>query len=190
MHNYHHILGVAPHATLEQIKRAYRRKAKLLHPDISKEADAKDQFILLNEAYEYLLNTTGNNTNSYKRAQERAKKQAAYQKQWEQEEREKARRRAQEYARMKYEAYIKSDAYKATEAINMVVDFIATLFILLMIIGIPVLAYKEHGPIAIVFSIVILLPTSPLWFRLIVRTVSNFNFRNYLPQQMPPLKPK
>jgi hypothetical protein len=51
---YYEILGVTRHSSLAQVKAAYRRKAKLLHPDVNKSKDAGSRFILLNEAREYL----------------------------------------------------------------------------------------------------------------------------------------
>ena len=178
MTNYYHILGVTPNATLEQIKKAYRTKAKLLHPDINDAADAHEQFILVNEAYQYLLNTTGNNPNTIKRNREKAQKQTAYQQQWEQEERQKARERAQEYARMKYEAYLKSDVYRTTEAINVVVDFFITILVLVIILALPIFSYRENGPITIFIWAIIIIPTSPLWFRFIVRGMSNLKLQS------------
>ncbi|GAF04598.1 DnaJ domain-containing protein [Saccharicrinis fermentans] len=178
VNNYYHILGITSNATVQQIKKAYRAKAKQYHPDINKAKDANEQFILLNEAYEYLLNTTGNSTNRIKRAQEKAEKQAKYQQQWEQQERQKARERAQEHARMKYEAFLKSDVYKATEAINVIFDILLTGVILLLIVVLPILTIREHGSKAILFWIFILLPSSPLWFRFIVRLINSLNTKH------------
>ncbi len=179
MNNYYHILGVTPNATLEQIKKAYREKAKLYHPDVNKAADAHDHFILVNEAYEYLLNTTGNNTNRIKRNREKSQKQAAYQQQWEQEERQKVRDRAREYARMKYEAYLKSDVYRTTEAINVVVDFFVTLLLLAIVVLLPILSYREMGSGALFLWAIIIIPTFPLWFRFIVRGLGNIDFQSF-----------
>ncbi len=177
MNNYYHILGVTQNATLDQIKKAYRKKAMLLHPDINKAEDAHEQFILLNEAYEFLLKTTGNHTNTYKRAQDRARRQAEYKKEWEQKEREKARERARAYAQMKYDAYLKSDIYKTTEAINLILDLIGLVFLLLFVFGIPILTYLQHGPIGLIISAIIILPTSPIWFRLLIRFFYILNFK-------------
>ena len=53
MQDYYAVLGVPPGATLQDIKRAYRRLARLHHPDLNKEA--RDDLIkCLNEAYEVL----------------------------------------------------------------------------------------------------------------------------------------
>lgn len=179
MNDYYHILGITPNATLEQIKKAYRNKAKLYHPDVNKAADAQEQFILVNEAYEYLLNTTGNNVNRIQRNKEKAKKQAAYQQRWEQEERQKARDRAREYARMKYEAYLKSDVYRTNEAINVVVDFFVTLLLLAIVVLLPILSYREMGSGALFLWAIIIIPTFPLWFRFIVRGMGNFNWQSF-----------
>ncbi len=177
MHNYYHILGVSQTATLDQIKKAYRKKAMLLHPDINKAEDANDQFILLNEAYEYLLKTQGTHSNNNIRAQQQAQKQAAYQKEWEQKEREKARERARAYAKMKYEAYLKSDIYKTTEALNLIVDLFGLVFLLLFVFGIPILTFMEHGTVGLLISAVIILPTAPIWFRLLIRFFFILNFK-------------
>ena len=48
------VLGVARDATEADIKKAFRRKARELHPDVNKAADAEDQFKELNEAYDVL----------------------------------------------------------------------------------------------------------------------------------------
>ncbi len=53
MKNYHKVLGVQPNASIAEIKRAYRKKAKTLHPDVSDQDDTK--FHLLSFAYEQLL---------------------------------------------------------------------------------------------------------------------------------------
>lgn len=48
------ILGVAKTATDDEIKKAFRKKARQLHPDINKAPDAEDRFKELNEAYDVL----------------------------------------------------------------------------------------------------------------------------------------
>ena len=48
------ILGVARDASDDEIKKAFRHKARELHPDVNKAPDAEDQFKELNEAYDVL----------------------------------------------------------------------------------------------------------------------------------------
>lgn len=52
--DYYKIMGLAPHASPEEIKRAYRKLARKYHPDVSKESDAETKFKEVGEAYEVL----------------------------------------------------------------------------------------------------------------------------------------
>jgi hypothetical protein len=54
MSNYYDILEVPQNATLFSIKKAYRNKAFLYHPDVNKSPDAAFHFILINQAYHTL----------------------------------------------------------------------------------------------------------------------------------------
>jgi curved DNA-binding protein CbpA len=49
------IVGVNPGADVETIKTAFRKSAKELHPDVNTSAKAHDYFIILQNAYQYLL---------------------------------------------------------------------------------------------------------------------------------------
>ncbi len=48
------VLGVSKDATEDEIKKAFRKKARELHPDVNKAPDAEDKFKELNEAYDVL----------------------------------------------------------------------------------------------------------------------------------------
>ncbi|EKX32644.1 hypothetical protein GUITHDRAFT_55707, partial [Guillardia theta CCMP2712] len=52
--DYYKVLGVDKKADVATIKRAYKKLAMKNHPDVNKEAGAKDRFILINEAYAVL----------------------------------------------------------------------------------------------------------------------------------------
>lgn len=53
--DYYATLGVAPDATQDEIKRAYRKLARRFHPDVSKEPDAEARFKEIAEAHEALI---------------------------------------------------------------------------------------------------------------------------------------
>ncbi|MFT8395480.1 molecular chaperone DnaJ [Propionibacterium sp.] len=52
--DYYAVLGIGRDATPEQIKKAYRKKAMQVHPDVTDDPDAEDKFKQVNEAYEVL----------------------------------------------------------------------------------------------------------------------------------------
>ncbi len=52
--DYYEVLGLPRDATPEQIKKAYRRMAMKVHPDVAQEPDAAEKFKQVQEAYEVL----------------------------------------------------------------------------------------------------------------------------------------
>ena len=48
------VLGVSENASKEEIKRAFRKKAKIYHPDINKSPNANEKFLEIQRAYEEL----------------------------------------------------------------------------------------------------------------------------------------
>ena len=52
--DYYKVLGVERNAGEDDIKKAYRKLARKYHPDVSKEANAKEKFQEVSEAYETL----------------------------------------------------------------------------------------------------------------------------------------
>ena len=51
---YLQTLQLSPGATEAEVKAAYRRLSKQYHPDVSKDPEAKEKFIAINEAYNFL----------------------------------------------------------------------------------------------------------------------------------------
>ena len=54
LRDYYEVLGVSRTATPEEIKKAHRRLARELHPDMNKSSDASEKFSELQRAYEVL----------------------------------------------------------------------------------------------------------------------------------------
>jgi molecular chaperone DnaJ len=55
--DYYDLLGVSRDASENDIKKAFRRLARKLHPDVSEEPDAEERFREVSEAYEVLSNS-------------------------------------------------------------------------------------------------------------------------------------
>jgi hypothetical protein len=83
------ILSLPNNATENEIKKRYKELAKLYHPDSNTEQSNSDKFIVITEAYLYLIN---NKTNNISHNNENLYKKQAY-----------------EYAKMRYEEFKKQE---------------------------------------------------------------------------------
>ncbi len=54
MYDFYKILEISRDASLDDIRRAYRNKAKLVHPDVNNSPKANEVFAVVSEAYEVL----------------------------------------------------------------------------------------------------------------------------------------
>ncbi len=57
MNNYYQLLGLDEHATVSDIRKAYRKIAIKLHPNVNKNPQAHSEFIELSKAYQVLNNS-------------------------------------------------------------------------------------------------------------------------------------
>ena len=54
MSDHYEVLGISKNASTEEIKKAYRKLARELHPDVNDSQEAQERFKLVTHAYEVL----------------------------------------------------------------------------------------------------------------------------------------
>jgi hypothetical protein len=129
---YYKILDLPSDSSVEDIKKAYRIKARLFHPDINQAPDAKDQFICATEAYEFLLayhNRIKSDEQAYNQAME----------DWRIYRQHRSRKRAAAYARTPYRTFQNTKFYKTTRI------FDGTAIIFSFGIALMVIVYTIYG---------------------------------------------
>lgn len=130
--DYYEILGIPANSSLDDIKRAYRKKVRLYHPDINHSPEAKDLFIISTEAYEFLLANFAKITSSdesYRQAME----------DWRKYRQDRSQQRARAYARTAYSHFKETSLYKTTRI------FDGTTIIFSLVISVMVLIYTVYG---------------------------------------------
>jgi hypothetical protein len=108
---YYKILGLLPNSSTEEIRKAYRKKARLYHPDINHAPDAMDKFIQITEAYDFLME---NHVKGPLDDQEFFR----IVEEWRKYRQDRSRQRAQYYARSSYLRFKNSKYYKSTRILN------------------------------------------------------------------------
>jgi len=112
---YYQLLGLPKEASIDDIKQAFRKKAKQLHPDRNKHPEAHKQFLQIMEAYEMLT---------------QKREMPFFAIPTKDELHKRAREKAAKAARLRYEEFLKSDYYKYTNAISKVIDIFIILSVL------------------------------------------------------------
>lgn len=138
--DYYRLLGLREGCSLDEVKRAYRTKARLYHPDLNHNANAPELFIRATEAYEFLLNHPAR-----KKSPEHGK--SDYIREWEEIRRQQARARAAYYSRVKFEEFTSSKTYETTRIFDGTV-IIYALIISLLIIFLDIYSYSMKMEIA------------------------------------------
>lgn len=155
--DYFKILDLHTDASIADIKRAYRIKARMYHPDLNHSPEARDKFVQVTEAYEFLItnfNNTGNDEEALARAAE----------EWRKYRQHRSGQQANAYARAAYIRFKNSKQYKAGRVFDLArIVFGLTISVLILIntiLGFIVkVKYPEEGyanPV-IVFVLMILL---------------------------------
>ena len=132
MSDYYRILEIPEDSTLEDIKKAYRQKARMYHPDINHSPEAKDLFIRATEAYEFLLanhDRAANNEEAFRQAMEEWRKYRQF----------RSRQRANAYAQASYVRFKATKFYRTTRI------FDATRIIYSLILSVIIILYTIIG---------------------------------------------
>jgi hypothetical protein len=115
--DYYAILEVPRDATIDEVKRSYRRLARKYHPDVNPSPDAQERFIAITEAYEFILRklTQESTPQSSHTTYESNLEAQAIIDEWLKAERERIRARAKAHARMKYSQFKQTEYFKSTD---------------------------------------------------------------------------
>jgi hypothetical protein len=108
---YFSVLDLREDATVDEIKKAYRVKARLYHPDINPAPEARDKFIEATEAYEFLLSNfekLRNQDESYQQAME----------DWRKYRQDRSKQRARAYAQTSYVRFSNTKFYRSTRILD------------------------------------------------------------------------
>jgi len=139
---YLKILGLSGEVSVAQIKKAYRQMAKTYHPDVNKSPNAHELFLLINEAYIFLINYK---TGKYNKPEQRTSKKDNFSyEEWVKKERARAKAKAAYHAKQKYEEFIQSKTYKSAMLINVLSDYVFLGLALIMII-VPIMMFVKFG---------------------------------------------
>lgn len=147
MVNYFQVLGISETADRAEVKRAYRDLAKEWHPDRNSDPKAPAAFILINEAYEFLIDddrraTHRESKQTDARAEALKRMREQRYKEWVEQSRRAARERAANHAKQTYDQFLDSPMYRAAMVLNRLYDY---LFLALggVIIAVPLVVLNR-----------------------------------------------
>ena len=121
MTSYYRILGLPAGASKAEIKRAYRKLALKYHPDHNKEPGAKERFLAVTEAYNYLMDPPSLTFQAAKKTGRSA----------DEERRKRAREKAKAAARQRYAAFKKQQEAEQSRAYSQAVTIFVGIVLLI-----------------------------------------------------------
>ncbi|MDQ3073929.1 MAG: DnaJ domain-containing protein [Bacteroidota bacterium] len=148
--SYYKILELDKDASVANIKKAYRSKAKVLHPDKNRSPNSHEEFVLLSEAYEYLIDLKTGKTEI---------NQTSYSYE---DHRKQSREQARRHAEMEYEEFMKTDFYKNAEAAFNVIRHLYIFSSVLIILS-PMWGFILNGLPGFFIGLVITFFTIQYW---------------------------
>ncbi len=182
---YYRILGISERADISEIKSAYRRLAKKFHPDLNKSPDAQEKFILVNEAYEFLIKVKSQPLAYPGTGTGRHPKPEDLYNQWVRRERMKARARAAKEAKRKFDEFKKSSIYRTSQIIFTFYDYlsigIGVMIIFATIIGLYAERHTKDGiTISNIVAAVFLLFLGVMFILFSISSIKHRNKKAYI----------
>lgn len=162
---YNSILGVKNITSVEQLKQAYRSRAKYLHPDRNKSERSHEQFVLLHEAYEFYTRVLTNPPATYNGTSVASKKypEHYYSEVWQSLHRQEARKRAAERAKRKEAVFEQKGYYRILDRFLYIITLLRIVQALALLIGLPVFLFYQDGFRGLICVLLVQLFTYPVW---------------------------
>ena len=174
LQDYYNLLDLPPDSSTDEIKKAYRKMARLYHPDINPSPDAKDKFIAVTEAYEFLISF-------HDKAKEKEHTYEQAMEDWRKYRQDTARRRATAYARAPYSSFKNSKFYKTTRIFEgTTITYSLIISIMVVIYTIYGYIYRLHNPIPGLGKPSVLAFILLLFLGAVFLTISMIYFLSYL----------
>lgn len=171
---YNEVLGLKNPVNADELKKLYRSKAKSIHPDLNLKPNSHDEFLLLNEAYEFYSHLLEEIRTKNKTAEQFNSKKypgSYYRDGWKAEVRAAGRKRAAERKRMKYRQFEQKGYFRSIEKMFFLMDvmrFVAAWVLLLLL---PVFLFFQMQFIGLLIAFTVQFVTYRLWYSAIKRFI-------------------
>lgn len=176
---YYKILNLPVGASKQDIKRAFRKKAMLTHPDRNPNPNAKAEFLAINTAYEILTGQRSLPKSAYPGANRPSKTPSHSSQSTKEKEREARRERMKAVKRKKEEAYRNSPQFKKDLATGIILDQMGYIMAALLLLAIPILLYANPA-YGFVLGLIFLALSSPLWYKFIFTSEETINTKHFM----------
>lgn len=180
-------LGLGPDASMAEVKTAFRKNAKHLHPDVNPSSSAKEEFARLRFSYDFILsyrNTTRAQHNYKKREWIKKdddinlKKKYGTHKNWDIEETRKKREDAKERAENLKKKYLASEEYALSKVFSHFFNYVA-LFLLMIILGLMIKFPLKWGLDGFLTFPILFAIGFPLWWAYVRKTFRDLSVEDF-----------